>query len=223
MSSSLATRQSRNVFAAASMDSSHLQRLRPLRVADRGGLERFVIPALRELPGTAFALSSDEERFVYELLGSSSRQGLRKHNLWVFRVHQKKFAGDFVIVDVSSSLRSQAGFSLPWWDVFVLDVKMNAPLKLGGGGAGIQLRFANEAALVAVFESASQHGIVPEQQRKAWLRLMAPRQVWQMTGSRQALLGFFDHTRDMRRALRRGRGDLREVERAHREVMRCAL
>lgn len=197
--------------------ASHLQRLRPLRKGAPAH-EKFIIPQIREIRGTPFALTSDEERFVHQLLGSRWSSGLRKHNLWVFRVHQQRFAGDFVVVDVSSPLRAWSGMRLPWWDVFVLDLKMNAPLKLGGGGAGIQMKYAPQAAQVALYLCAHARGAVPHRGYGAWRRELAPRHTWQLTGDRRELLTFFDRLRLMRRKLRRSRGDLRQVEEHHRKL-----
>lgn len=78
-----------------------------------------------------YALKSDEKPFVRELLG-------RKRNLWVFRCDQRRFAGDFVVVDMAEPRPGRR-------HVVVLDLKMGAPLVLGGGGAGIQLTRAQDA------------------------------------------------------------------------------
>jgi hypothetical protein len=90
-----------------------------------------------------YALKSDEKPFVRELLA-------RKRNLWVFRCDQRRFAGDFVVVDMSepSPARRQ---------VVVLDLKMGAPLVLGGGGAGVQLTQAQ----LAVDGVAARKGVIP--------------------------------------------------------------
>lgn len=202
----------------AALEGVHLQRLRPLRIQRKSAPERTLIPQIRESRGTPFALTADEERFVYSLLGEPDGNGLRKHNLWVFRVHQQKFAGDFVLVDLSSPLRPLAGQRMPWWDVFVLDLKMNAPLKLGGGGAGVQLRFAEEAAEQAVLLCAQERNLIPSEGYGAWRRALAPRQLWRLTGDREELLSFFHKIRPLRRHLRRARGDLRAVEDYHRHL-----
>jgi hypothetical protein len=79
----------------------------------------------------AFAFKNDEHAFARELLS-------RKSNLWLFRTNQRAFAGDFVVVDLSSP--SPAGRCAS-----VLDLKRGAPLRIGGGGAGIQLKNASLA------------------------------------------------------------------------------
>ncbi|AGC41771.1 hypothetical protein MYSTI_00420 [Myxococcus stipitatus DSM 14675] len=78
-----------------------------------------------------YAMKSDEKPFVRELLG-------RKRNLWVFRCDQRRFAGDFVVVDMAEPRPARR-------QVVVLDLKMGAPLVLGGGGAGVQLTHAQDA------------------------------------------------------------------------------
>lgn len=78
-----------------------------------------------------YALKSDEKPFVRELLS-------RKRNLWVFRCDQRRFAGDFVVVDMSEPRPAKR-------HVVVLDLKMGARLVLGGGGAGVQLLNAQHA------------------------------------------------------------------------------
>lgn len=78
-----------------------------------------------------YALKSDEKPFVRELLG-------RKRNLWVFRCDQRRFAGDFVVVNMAEPRPERR-------HVVVLDLKLGAPLVVGGGGAGIQLTHAQEA------------------------------------------------------------------------------
>ncbi|HZI15600.1 MAG TPA: hypothetical protein VE153_34830 [Myxococcus sp.] len=89
-----------------------------------------------------YALKSDEKPFVRELLD-------RKRNLWVFRCDQRRFAGDFVVVDMSEPRPARR------W-VLVLDLKMGAPLVLGGGGAGIQLTQAS----LAVEAVAARRGLI---------------------------------------------------------------
>jgi hypothetical protein len=89
-----------------------------------------------------YALKSDEKPFVRELLS-------RKRNLWVFRCDQRRFAGDFVVVDMSDPRPARR------W-VVVLDLKMGAPLVLGGGGAGVQLTHAQ----LAVDGVAAREGVL---------------------------------------------------------------
>lgn len=89
-----------------------------------------------------YALKSDEKPFVRELLS-------RKRNLWVYRCDQRRFAGDFVVVDMSEPRPEHR------W-VVVLDLKMGAPLVLGGGGAGVQLTNAR----LAVDAVAARKGLI---------------------------------------------------------------
>jgi len=89
-----------------------------------------------------YALKSDEKPFVRELLS-------RKRNLWVFRCDQRRFAGDFVVVDMSDPRPARRR-------VVVLDLKMGAPLVLGGGGAGVQLTHAQ----LAVDGVAAREGVL---------------------------------------------------------------
>lgn len=89
-----------------------------------------------------YAFKNDEKPFVRELLR-------RKRNLWAFRCDQRRFAGDFVVVDMSEPRPERR------W-VVVLDLKMGAPLVLGGGGAGVQLTHAQ----LAVEAVAARQGII---------------------------------------------------------------
>lgn len=79
----------------------------------------------------AFELKNDELDFARALL-------FRKSQLHLFRSNQRAFCGDFVVIDVSSPdvARRRA---------VVLDLKQGAPLRVGGGGAGVQLRNAELA------------------------------------------------------------------------------
>ena len=74
----------------------------------------------------SFELKNDERPFVEELLR-------RKSNLWVFRTNQRRFCGDFIVVDMSHVEVCRR-------PVLALDLKQNARVKTGGGGAGIQFR-----------------------------------------------------------------------------------
>ena len=89
-----------------------------------------------------YALKSDEKPFVRELLR-------RKRNVWAFRCDQRRCAGDFIVVDMSEPRPERR------W-VVVLDLKMGAPLVLGGGGAGVQLTQAQ----LAVEALASRQGVI---------------------------------------------------------------
>ncbi len=91
----------------------------------------------------SFTFRNDEKSFVVNLLEN-------KPNLWVFRCNQRKFCGDFVIVDMSSPAPELRR-------VVVLDLKQGASLKRGGGGAGIQLQNARSA----VQDIAQKTSIIP--------------------------------------------------------------
>lgn len=115
----------------------------PFAMADRHfSLER-VLAADPERPWAAswrmlpaFALSAPELRFARELMR-------RKRNLWLYRCNQRRWCGDFVVVDMSARPPRQQ-------PVLVVELKSGAKLKLGGGGAGNQF----ENARLAVFELA---------------------------------------------------------------------
>jgi hypothetical protein len=109
----------------------------------------------------AFRLHSSERAFALELLR-------RKTNLWVFRQNQRAFCGDFAIVDMSSPDPKQRA-------VWILDLKLGAPLRLGGGGAGVQL--VNAAQAVAAL--GRRHGVVGRD---------APYEL--LTGDALAVLGY---------------------------------
>jgi hypothetical protein len=75
-----------------------------------------------------FAFKSDEHRFARALL-------TEKTQMWLYRVSQRAFSGDFVVIDASNPSRAKRR-------VYVLDLKLGAPVKRGGGGAGVQLKNA---------------------------------------------------------------------------------
>ncbi|HBP22783.1 MAG TPA: hypothetical protein DEA08_34010 [Planctomycetes bacterium] len=79
----------------------------------------------------AFRFVNDERAFARALVE-------RKSNLWLFRCNQRAFCGDFVVVDMSSPDPRRR----PVW---VIDLKRGAPLRLGGGGAGVAFRNAGRA------------------------------------------------------------------------------
>ena len=88
-------------------------------------------------------LSSREWAFARAVLTDHTR-------LWLWRTDPQARAGDFVVVDMSS----------PDWarrPIWVIDLKCNAPIKFGGGGAGVSLTRASHA----VTELADQ-GVVAE-------------------------------------------------------------
>ena len=200
--------------------SEHLEELRPRKLSDAAGQERFQLSAIRELRGSLFELCRDEVKFVLELLDGKTRPALRKHNLWVFRSHQAMFAGDFVVVDISGPRRWVRDLCFPDWDVFVLDLKQRAPLRLGGGGAGFQLVRAEEAARVALRVAAER--LLPQAARAgpSWMRALRPHHVWRLVGDRAELLEFFRLLRHLRRVHRRTRKDEDAVLRAFRRLSR---
>jgi len=85
-------------------------------------------PALGRKPSAAcvaaFELTNDERRFVYALL--------RHPRFWLYRSNQRRFCGDFVVVDMSAAKPCRRS-------VWVIDLKRDGRLHLGGGGAGVQL------------------------------------------------------------------------------------
>ncbi|MCK6592621.1 MAG: hypothetical protein L6Q76_34125, partial [Polyangiaceae bacterium] len=123
--------------------------LRPSAVERRDGITVLVMRTFR--PATAdeglavyaFELKNDERAFARELLG-------RKSNYWLFRSNQRRACGDFVVVDVSSPHPARRR-------AFVIDLKQGAPVRVGGGGAGVQLRNAESA--VSELRSAGVLGV----------------------------------------------------------------
>jgi hypothetical protein len=123
--------------------------LRSPTVERRDGITTLVTRTLR--PPTAhegiavhsFELKNDERAFARELLR-------RKSNYWLFRSNQRHACGDFVVVDVSSPLPDRRR-------AFVVDLKQGAPVRVGGGGAGVQLRNAGRA--IGELRSAGVLGI----------------------------------------------------------------
>ena len=112
-------------------------------MADRFDLER----ALSEQLDTswskiravleAFALSGPEVAFARTLLR-------RKRNLWLYRCNQRRFCGDFVVVDMSA---------VPPRPIWVLELKAGEVARAGCGGW--QLRAA--ADVVATLDEAGDH------------------------------------------------------------------
>ena len=87
----------------------------------------------------AFALSQPERQFAKRLLE-------RKRNVWLFRSNQRQFCGDFIAVDMSAGIARQQPVS-------VIELKLGAELRFGGGGAGNQLQRAGAAVTeIAVIE-----------------------------------------------------------------------
>ncbi|APR81708.1 Hypothetical protein A7982_07057 [Minicystis rosea] len=87
-------------------------------------------PSVAGLAMSTFAFKNDEEDFARALLARHGR-------LWLYRSNQRAFCGDFVIVDMSSPSPAARR-------AFVVDLKQGAPLRRGGGGAGVQLRNAEQ-------------------------------------------------------------------------------
>lgn len=189
----MTSHQTRRARAEAkAFDERHLVALRPLKISKRGRQERFIFPELHDLVGTSFELCPDELRFLYRLLGGAGDQGLRRHNLWVYRADQKKLAGDFVIIDVSRPPRQVGALKIPRWEVFVLDLKMNGELRLDGGGAGNQLMNWAKAAAVAQHMTARRLRLLPDEpgERKRWHNITQPSRIWRMSGDRQCAIDF---------------------------------
>ncbi|MFT3775744.1 MAG: hypothetical protein QM820_61135 [Minicystis sp.] len=105
-------------------------------LARRDAFIAALMRALRPRPSAAalavgtFAFKNDEERFARALLFEHSR-------FWLYRSNQRAFCGDFVIVDMSSPRPARRR-------AFVVELKHGAPLRRGGGGAGVQLRNAEQ-------------------------------------------------------------------------------
>lgn len=73
-----------------------------------------------------FRFCCDEWSFARELLERSTQ-------LWLFRSNQRRFCGDFVVVDMSASRPERRR-------AWLVDLKLGAPLRVGGGGAGVSFR-----------------------------------------------------------------------------------
>lgn len=82
---------------------------------------------------SAFDVSEPEKRFVRTLLRD-------KRNLWLYRCHQQRFCGDFIVVDMSSADRSLR-------PVAVIELKEREPVR-----AGLEATGQQKNALVAVAE-----------------------------------------------------------------------
>src|SRR5262245_7364932 len=76
-----------------------------------------------------FAFKNDELGFARALLG-------RCPNLWLYRSNQRAYCGDFVAIDMSSPSPSRRRAVL-------IELKRGRPVRVGGGGAGVQLRNAD--------------------------------------------------------------------------------
>lgn len=109
-------------------------RLHRAALARRDGLLHLLyarVGKLRPDIVSAFELTEDERSFARELLR-------RRPAFWLFRTHQRRFAGDFVAIDMASasSARRRA---------WAIDLKLSAPLKVGGGGAGVSFAQVDRA------------------------------------------------------------------------------
>jgi len=89
----------------------------------------------------AFELHPREHLFAKKIL-------LERTQLWLWRTHQGALAGDFALVDMSSPDTSRR----PVW---VVDLKLGARVRVGGGGAGNQLSRAS-----AVVSSLADQGVI---------------------------------------------------------------
>lgn len=110
----------------------------------------------------AFAFKNDELPFARRLLEAHTR-------IWLFRCNQHAFAGDFVAVDMSSA---DVASRRAW----CLDLKLGAPVRLGGGGAGN----AFVRLPLAIAEIARVHGV-----------LSTAHPVTRVTGDGRALVHLF--------------------------------
>jgi hypothetical protein len=113
--------------------SPYLLRL-PFWMAERFDLA-MLLAQRTELSGSqarrwleVYALSGPETVFARGVL-------TRKRNLWLYRCHQRRFCGDFVVVDMSAPVDLRAAW--------VLELKLGEPLRFDVGG--VQLQQAAEA------------------------------------------------------------------------------
>jgi hypothetical protein len=72
-----------------------------------------------------FELSGPEQRFTLALMR-------RRTNLWIFRCHQRRFCGDFIVVDMSDPRPERRR-------VYCVELKQNAALVLDARGDSVQL------------------------------------------------------------------------------------
>jgi len=111
----------------------------------------------------AFAFKNDELPFARRVLDAHAR-------IWLFRCNQQAFAGDFVAVDMSAR---DVELRRAW----CLDLKLGAPVRLGGGGAGNAFVRLDRA----IHEIAREHGV-----------LTPSHDVVRATGDGRALAAIFD-------------------------------
>ncbi len=107
----------------------YILRLPHAALRARAPIAAILRPALGRKPTAkcvaAFELTSAEWQFVHALT--------RHPRFWMYRSNQRRFCGDFVVVDMSARYPSDR----PVW---VIDLKREGRLCLSGGGAGVQLR-----------------------------------------------------------------------------------
>jgi hypothetical protein len=99
----------------------------------RAALQRVadVARADRAVTHHAYAFKADEGRFARELLARHTER-------WLYRANQRAFCGDFVVVDMSPARTAPRR-------AWVVELKLGAPLREGGGAVGRQLVHATEA------------------------------------------------------------------------------
>lgn len=107
------------------LTSSKLQRSRSIAHIVRANFKR----APKRLVAS-FEFKTNERAFAIELLS-------RKPNYWIYRTHQGALCGDFLVVDMAAAQVNAR-------EVSVVDLKMNAPLRIKGG-AGNQFVNAERA------------------------------------------------------------------------------
>lgn len=119
---------SRSTLLVLPLPARHLPRARKVTFFLRAHYGRRRVPS--EVVA-AFRFVNDERAFARALVA-------RKPNLWLFRCNQRAFCGDFLVVDMSSPDPRRR----PVW---VIDLKRGAPLRVGGGGAGVAFLNAGRA------------------------------------------------------------------------------
>jgi hypothetical protein len=107
----------------------------------------------------AFAFKDDELAFARALLDAQSC-------FWLYRTHQRAFAGDFVIVNVSSPVVARR-------PAYAVDLKRGEPVRVHEG-TGIQLRNAP-----SVLAEIAKSGVVDASRRPSFV-----------TGDARAVLRF---------------------------------
>jgi len=90
-----------------------------------------------------FALSSREERFARSLLKT-------KRNLWLFRCNQKRFCGDFIVVDMASA-------AVHMRPSYALELKQGGDLKVDCG-PGVQMARLDDAIVELIEQGVLQVG-----------------------------------------------------------------